>query len=505
VILSVVLCFFATQTFAQAADVDAIDFTGKMDTVARWTNDYDILGSLNAGSQNTDQWDDLELFISPDTDSYNISRLRFGGSLLFDSVNNPAVYELPTVCADLDGDGIKDLIVDNYWFHKGRKTFPYYDSTTNVTLHLHGFSPYLIGATDYDNDGITDILHLSDDRYILLYKGGTSFTQNYAYDSLKIPNQTFFGTVGNFRDNKPNIVFGWDNKLYFIKHDTAKLHDEKPVLISDTTSSDSISILQIYAMDITNDGIADLLISDGFNIYIFKGGSDFGTYPLSKKTAYYRIKSPRLLDFGNYGFLQNFGIKMRSCGDITGSGIPYVAVSAEVNEAGGYRGYEFFYAGGKALDSLFDAMIVVSNQAVILNDTLHSINSTGRSACLIDIGRASGGFDNELLLFKNCDKIPHKTNPQMSVVANSSDSFSISIFPSIANKFIKLLVNSSKNQNGIIEIYDLLGRRIDKREVKLDTGENTEFYNTTQFAEGTFIVHCSANGEEFTSKFIIHH
>ncbi len=504
-----ILCALAPAAFAQAADPNAIDLSGKMDTIAKWTNDYDILGNLNVGLQNPDQWEDFEIFIAPDAGGYNIGRMRFGGPLIFDSINNPAVYELPTSCADFDGDGIKDLIVDNGWFHKGRNTFPYYDSLSNITLRYHDFDPTLIGAIDYDGDGFTDLLLLGNDlvhSYILFYKGGKDFGTkpvNYATDSIAIPPSNYYTTLAKFVPNRlPMIVLAWGKKILLIRNDADFTHDTVE-LISDT-SANGITITNIYSMDITGDGIADLLVSDGFNIYIFKGGDDFGTYQLTREHAFYRIKSPRLLDFGNYGFLQKFGEDIHACGDLTGSGIPYVCIGAEINEASLYKGYEFFYAGGKALDSLFDASLGYVNQGPLFEDTLHRINSLGRTAGLVINGNANGGFDNDLLLFKDCDKIPHTTNPQMGTEAlTPNEGFEAISYPAIANRFVKVFITSPTTEKSVIEIFDLLGRKMDRHEVMLDRGNNTEYYDTSLFAEGTYIVRIDSEGKKCSSKFII--
>lgn len=509
-----ILCAFASAAFAQAADKDAIDLSGKMDTVAGWKNNYDVLGGLNVGFQNSDQWEDLEVTYSPNDAQSNYGVMHYGGPFLFDSLDlRFRVGGEPSAYADLDGDGIGDLITHDILWYKGHKTQPYFDPSSNAQFQFHDFpTTSVLAIGDFNNDGYNDILMAAGygptyGSGIYRFNGGHNFGTSpkiFPDDSLLLPF-SYYVTVGKFGSQlKPSVILARGKEISIVRHLDDLAHDSA-VLISDT-STNGINVTNLYAMDITGDGITDLLVSDGFNIYIFKGGDDFGTYPLTPEHALYRIKSPRLLDFGNYGFVVNFGRTMRACGDLTGSGIPYFAVGAEVNEAGNYKGYEFFYAGGKALDSLFDASLSYANQGILFQDTLHRINSFGRTADILLVGNANGGFGNDMLLFRDCDKIPHTTNPQMgSVAPMPREGFKTTCFPAIGNRFVKVIVTSPATKRTEIEIYDLLGRKIDRRESILDPGNNTEFYDTSLFAEGTYIVRVVSDGQERTTKFIIHH
>jgi hypothetical protein len=508
------LTLFTSTVFAQAADPDAIDFSAKMDTAIRWTDTYNIVSCLNIGLQNQDPWEDLEITIYPDGASYSHGEIRFGGSLITKPTTGLLVGGMPTLYGDLDGDGIGDLFTEDILWYKGKKEPPYFDPSSNAQLQFHDFpAPQIIGIGDYNKDGNNDLLASAGYGGVPLFivyrfNGGSQIGQTskiFASDSLVLKQQ-YYTAVGKFRPKQdPMLVLAVDRTIYLVTklddlaHDTIRL-------ISDTTTS-GILMKSMYVMDITGDGIPDLILSDGLYIYIFKGGDNFGTYTLSRNTAYYIIPSPRVLDFVNYGFIKDFGMHMRNCGDITGSGIPYLAVEAEINEAGFYKGFEFFYAGGKALDSLFDATMGFSDQVAIVSDTLHRINTLGRTACLIDNGRFSGGFDNELLLFNDCEKIPHVTNPQMVSVrsAINNQGFIAEAYPTLANAFVKLRIKSPEPLRGTITVYDLLGAIIEKRQVRFDSGENIEFFTTKNWMSGTYIVKTETERGIATTKIVIGH
>jgi hypothetical protein len=139
--------------------------------------------------------------------------------------------------------------------------------------------------------------------------------------------------------------------------------------------------------------------------------------------------------------------------------------------------------------------------------SLHRINTLGRTACLIDNGRFSGGFDNELLLFNDCEKIPHVTNPQMVSVrsAINNQGFIAEAYPTLANAFVKLRIKSPEPLRGTITVYDLLGAIIEKRQVRFDSGENIEFFTTKNWMSGTYIVKTETERGIATTKIVIGH
>jgi len=530
VVIIGILSFFTSAAFAQgAADKDAINLSGKMDTVARGTgenqSEIDPVGNLNVGLKNSDQWEDFELtYVRLDP----FSKLRFGGPTLFDTLNNPRISEDASAYVDLDGDGIGDIVSESFlnWF-KGKKEYPYFDDAATGRFYYWRSTIGILGTIDYDRDGYVDLLLVASAQplaYLELFKGGPTFNKG----SFLKPDDTMYiafpdtlkwasMTVGAFGKNKkPEIIIGISvhtrdssfNSIGIIKN-TTSLSKDSIVWLDNST----IFPANFYATDITGDGITDLIVSDNYHIYIFKGGDDFGTYPLTPENAYYTIKSPKLSDLsGEYIDVFNFGglkNSIRACGDLTGSGIPYLMVTASsVNSAGGSKGYAFLYAGGKALDSLYDAVIESSSLGFGGFDTLHSINSTGRTAGLIlDYqDRDDSLFNIDFLIFNNCDKIPHKTNPQWNTsVKENNTEIGLSSFPSIANKFEKIIINSPGFFRAKIEVFDLLGRKILERYSDIDAGDNTEYFNTTQFSEGTYIVHLSSEKIDRSTKFFIHH
>jgi hypothetical protein len=515
-----ILSCLASAVFAQAADKDAIDLSGKMDTIERGRAlpppylELTLGGFLNVGLKNSDQWEDFEL-IRMDT-----TRIRFGGPLIFDSTNNVNFNNgayIPQLYGDFNGDGIADIIANQGIFFKGHLSNPYFDNLpTSGIASWDVFQNYFNSkGIDYDEDGIKDFLNSAGDHRVRVYKGGSSFGTIefiYAIDSIQFPAFITSMEVGKFNPrSKPMVVCYAGSKLYLVNQTGNSFSQDSVIVVSDSAFG-GIIVTNLYATDITGDGITDLIVSDGLHIYIFKGGDNFGTYQLIPGNAFYTIKSPRLTDFANYGFIKDFGsnnVGLRACGDLTGTGIPFLEVNANINEAGYFKSYAFFYAGGKALDTLFDSDVsYVTNGSIFYIDTLHSINSMGRTVCLINnkVDFNFNNYDLDFLMSRECEKIPHKTNPKMVRVntANSIE-FEASCYPSIANKFTKVEITADKFSQATITVFNLLGQSIQKRIIKLDPGENIEYFSTSNWTNGTYIVKIESSSGTRITKILVQH
>jgi hypothetical protein len=518
-----ILCFIVPAAFAQgeAADENAIDLSAKMDTIARETQTpfYVPDGFRNVGLQNPDQWEDFELFsIRSLFAAQDSSWLHYGGTpLIFGNPTNAVIADVPVLYGDFDGDGVGDII-GSVWrgFYKGKKSFPYFDTTYTSQFKFHGGSFSFLGSFDFDSDGTTDLFAQAGDPsngYILLYKGGSNFGSKpimFADDSIIIPASASKGSaIGKFGSHlKPMIVWANANGyIYLLKQTDGKISGDSIVVIGNSTAG-GIAVSNLYATDITGDGITDLIVSDNYNIYIFKGGDDFGTYQLTPKNAFYTIKSPRLTDVTTFGFVDDYGAYMHACGDLTGTGIPYLMVGGDQSGAGYFKAYGFLYAGGKALDSLYDGIIGYVSGSNLEIDTLHSINVTGKTACLINDYRDydDNNSNIDFLMSRDCDRIPHKTNPNMVAVRKTNIAeFKISCNPAIANKFTKVQISSDKFSGATLTVFNLLGQVIQKRIVEIEPGNNSEFFNTTDWTNGTYILNVELSSGVRTTKFLVQH
>ncbi|MBS1903238.1 MAG: T9SS type A sorting domain-containing protein [Bacteroidetes bacterium] len=500
-----------------AADPNAIDLSGSMDTIAVGN---DLSGFLNIGRQNSDQWEDF--IIKGNSDSATI---RYGGDLILDSSPAPcigcAVGCNPVLFGDFNGDGIGDIIDALFnAVYLGVNSSMHFGSSYSSRLAFHGSLQRFIGAVHFDQVSFTDLLSQGSDglhNFILRYTGSKEFGSMpfmFANDSLVLDKPSLYAmwtmVTGEFRSvHESSVLFTDGPRTYMVNMANHHLHDNPIKLISDSANG-GIVVKSMYATDITGDGVTDLIVSDGLRLYIFKGDESFGTVALSPENAFYTIKSPRLTDFGNYGFLNpDFGLQMRAVGDLSGSGVPYLAVTTSQSAGGISANYIFFYAGGKALDSLFDASIKIECNGLGNIDTLHTINTSGRTVCLVNdfLDANANHQDLDLLVSRNCETIPHRTNPAMdgSVLWRSPEQNTVVMSPSLADKFSRCNISTSISGDGTLTVFNLLGNSVAKRAVILDGNHDIAYFNTEGWPTGTYVVRLEINGFQVSTKFIVHH
>jgi hypothetical protein len=254
IFLVIFLCLYSANAFAQAADKDAIDLTTKMDSVAGpYSQLQRPVGNLDVSPKKDKHWEDFEINYTSDA---NFGKMRYGGPLIFQETNVPHVIGEPSFYADFDGDGIGDLITHNIIWYKGKKDYPYFDTTSHIWFKANGYfgsEHWSFAAIDYDGDGYTDLLSIAYDGgpfgRLFLFKGAKDLSQRQVIlpsDSITIPNPPYVPNAVCTKFGKslpPMIVFNWTDKndsvkpvyrIGLIRHSTPVFHDDSIVWISTT-------------------------------------------------------------------------------------------------------------------------------------------------------------------------------------------------------------------------------------------------------------------------------
>jgi hypothetical protein len=457
-----------------------------------------------------------------------------GGPWIFDQTRHQEVAGTPDLCYDFNADGYPDLVSTGYgsWYKGGPGPLFYVDTVPlfNFEYPREFVTHTAIGVADYDSDGYRDLLMTFSSQshhWIGLYRGGPSWKDTIKLSGL-LDLKSYRRGYGQLDPFSTKVVGNFDNSgrasILLLYKDTIEhkntgeigwLQNKLPLEVDTLVWLASYAAPQsipehLLAMDITGDGIDDLLVSDKQRIYIFKGGSDFGTYPLTPENAFYTIRSPRNLDFANYGFLTDFGIRMANAGDLSGAGIPYLLVGDESDILAGSRSVGFVYAGGAALDSLYDGTYMFAGNSVgrPTLDTLNALDQTGRTAGLMLVGpEYEGGYNRRLLLYRGLDKLPHRTNPAMVKYVEQLRPKSVSVSPTIANSFVTCRWNSQSYLTAEISVRDLLGRTLVTRHEAIHPGENTVYFDISTLAVGTYFLQTSGVRDRIVSsqrtKFVV--
>jgi hypothetical protein len=521
-----VLCLFlAAPLRAQiddAGDPKAINITPLLQIIDTSHLGFGLNANLNIGDIDGDGFEDMGFGCHNDTiNDYTV--IHFGGNKMFSPSSDSIIFGLPYACADFDGnDGKQDLItlVDGHpLFRKNYGTYPYFSSIRNgdSSFYMYTGAPKPVyvnidGIIDYDEDGKPDVIGSAGNiivdsqyrDYLITYRGG-----NFKYNAKSgiryvAPNDSCLRTidayciVGKFGNHLKPMTICSNFKKVGVKKNELPFSEDTIVWISDSNVIDSKAM---FAMDITGDGVTDLLITDGMNIYVYKGDDNFGNYKLTKENAYYIIKSPAQLDL-NYTLMKDFGGYFHDCGNLIGDDTPLLMVTGTVhNDFGDYATYAFFYSGGKALDSYYDAWYREYRQTHFTLDTLHSIDNSGRGAVVFQ--SSDGPSGENFLLYNGCWNIPRTPNPDLRIVRNQIIfEPSLQIIPTVAHHYITLKFGTTEC-SGELRIINVLGQEVERRNISSDQSE--EFLSTSSYPTGVFVAEFQSNGVTRKTKFVVEH
>jgi hypothetical protein len=220
-------------------------------------------------------------------------------------------------------------------------------------------------------------------------------------------------------------------------------------------------------------------------IYIFRGGSDFGSKRLIIDSADFVIQSP---EPGNSEFAwPDF---MIDAGDMTGTGnrVLYVAANDDVSA------YQDFYVTGQALDSKID--IYTSFSAGALGDTLTANGDSLEDFLMglpgyVSVADQSDGKSSvgSLWLMYGSKNIPVRLNPQWADVVNipQQNGAGITLSPNPANGWSLATIIWPEAEDGEYSIYDMLGRKIEHGPIRLLGGAEQQRIYFSGMPQGVYV------------------
>jgi hypothetical protein len=489
---------FCSRAFAQhASDPNAVDLTPyliRIDTNGLRITQLPInIGDVNGGAS-----DDILLEQQlHDTSSYppylhHVALMSAGGATALSEVGVPGIA---TIAGNFDGNSLLDIATTSfvnsvlqtriYW---AAPAPDYFDSTHSVLLidpSASNVAPVL--AQDYNHDGTCDLFLISNSRAYLFI--GDNHWRDVSYifpsDSIALggtPYSYHTGqALGKFdRSGFPSLCMassGWVDgtsrtalfRVQFYPNKSSMggmLWSTTPVdLFLDTITNSEAFVYSsaILAYDITGDGIDDLLVCDSAHIYVFKGGSGFGTHTLHKSDADFVITSPALLDPVHYAG-SSFATNIFAAGDLTGTGIPYLGVTGSLEAGPSLVPVTWLYAGGTALDTYFDGSIKFTNAGG--TRITHTAGVKTRDELVVN--RTMGTSTECDLVSQGTDMLPHT----VSSVKLANESSGIAV---------KYLTNNRVEIEGVgaspessIEAMNFLGQQVNlKAERSVSGGSYT--------------------------------
>jgi hypothetical protein len=212
-------------------------------------------------------------------------------------------YPRSLCSADLDNDGLEDIVVSNYLpntlsiFKSNRNALP----TAAATIEF-GTSPFVIASGDLDHDGNIDLVVNTNNNLTILKNAGNFHftTSTIAID----PGITYITMCDLDGDGDPDIVAAnrVTNNVQIFRNDGGMRFTS--VLLPFVISGSMV----MEAGDFDNDGMADLLVAkdadNNFTLLHNEGGMVFVPMQLPNLAGY--IRTMVLADFNGDGKLDIF-------------------------------------------------------------------------------------------------------------------------------------------------------------------------------------------------------
>jgi hypothetical protein len=425
-----------------------------------------------------------------------------------------------------------------------------------VPLHTYSIGDPIIAP--FDHDSTDDLIVLFEEPFVpdsgystvvaCYYRG----TELYGKDTIRPQSTQFVQVVaahkpfflapitGYFRSGARKDIISTDisNNLFFVNNDKpfalnrlidALLHDtlvaqhDNPQLdpnhLSHSTlrSLYSLSAIPMQAFpkakwDHSDDFlfmIPDNSDSAHFNpthVYMFRGGSQFGSKRLRLDSADYILKTPDDYDVRPSPLNMT---KIQDCGDMTGTGNRVLLVSCSID--GDFYGLYFFYVTGRALDSTVDMYyglggggygegFPINADGDGFQDVILAMPSFATAYDVSQNKRAVG----TLRVLHGSQKIPVKLNGKFGVTGQKRSLESPLVYPSPANTFLMVSIPEPDASTLTVKVFDLLGREMTATGLRVSANGVVRL-ETSKLNAGSYILEITTQGNIYHSKVDIVH
>jgi len=383
------------------------------------------------------------------------------------------------ILKDLNNDNLNDLIIANKgYFDNGN-----YNSSISIFENIGTIENPIFNFVTDDFANISTVLGI--------------------LPSVQALHPTF-GDIND--DGNIDMIIGDNNgELYLFKNDSSIISEWPTFLDYELLNIDVGSFAAPQLIDLNRDGLLDLVIGE-------RMGIDNGVY--NGINYYQNIGSPTNPEFEDYTpelvsgeFDENQNeIMVKSLGGIyladptylTAYTAPQIFESNNVFHLaiGTEQGKVFLYDNLELIDNNTSTTLLnlESEFNLISDDLLNNTNSIHSKIAIKDLnndnlpdvirGNASGGLE---LFLANSFNISNL----------NTDLEEIEIFPNPNNGHFNIQL--PLNNNGILTIYSILGKRILNKKIKSDK----KIYQISNIKSGIYIISIKTENQTYTKKIVV--
>lgn len=400
----------------------------------------------------------------------NSINAQFGSPFVIDSANNTLVNTINIV--DLDNDNQKDILVSNlydsvYWYKNNGLLFNRMSAISNTVKR-----PYFVDCADVDGNGLQDVLVSYDDVYagLKLFKnfGGNTWQQIIINDSIDaFVVRSYLVDLDN--DSDLDIISCQDLEVAIYEQSAGTFSGMIKV-------ADSSEFYNLVVHDFTGDGFVDFSVHSAAGFRLFINNHNLTFSPQTFTTALYLTLES--CDIDNDGDFDLF---------YPDSAVSFNLITLKNDGSGGFSNFQsvMYHAGNnqnpplKFLtldnDTFPDALYIPlvnrglyykSNDGIGGLNISHFIDSVYRYT-FVNGGDLDGDNDNDLVWFANepfgIKRVGYTLNNSGNTDYNELSSQEFYFYPNpVSNNILNIKYFSPTSSGGVFEIVDAIGKTVFK-------------------------------------------
>ncbi len=406
---------------------------------------------------------------------------------------------LPYYATHLTSDTIDDIVLSAYT--DNTDTFPPYVSHDTAYVVLFRGGQQLYGKDTVSEDTSALLYPMTPNSADFQYCTQADF-RGVGRDDLIVSD---IGTNLCYYKNDP--PFSLSQFAQAVAKDTIFAEWQNPRLANDGTGEQTWFTMRALPKAAGDQSVDFIPVWDTVNtngnvspgIFIFRGGSDFGSHRITLDSAAFVIPQPSIFSDDNWPY------NLEDAGDMTGTGNNVLHVCAYNS---GYA-WTTFYVTGKALNDKIDIYIDPGNFSEgTFGDTL-TANADSLEDFLMGVPTAINPqgtlAPGALWLLYGSSQIPVHLNPEFSDVKSipQENGAGLTLAPNPAQSWSVATIVWPEAEDAEYEVYNILGSVVQSGPIRLLGGAEQQRIYFPNLASGVYVLIIHGSLNEARAKLVI--